>query len=355
MSRTRSLRAAGAAALALALAGCASTSPSTGTGIGTGQAGAAGGADAGPADSYLATGSGWVDYLQWDATGSGMLTEDTLTGTVPQERVSSSQSPITVTVDGSSVDISGLSSARYGSLSGGSLTLQVLQAGGTLGTDTFTAAGQSAFNGAVQALQQRAQSDDNAGAQQQQAASRASANQAAEQRTSTDLAAVRGLSFGSDLGQLSQDVRKTNSDLAAENTAAAAGQDGPGGPQCYNLTANVDYDAESNVEYDAQNSVGYDLQNNLRPDVATGRQDISALQADLSSLQSLGLAAPPGAPSAMAAARSAISRAVSTANGDIQQVNSDVSQAYSLANSMATGNCAGDGPGSPPSPVKDLS
>ncbi len=69
----------------------------------------------------------------------------------------------------------------------------------------------------------------------------------------------------------------------------------------------------------------------------------------------MGLATPSGAQAAISAARSVISHAVLTANADIQKVNSDVSQAYSLANNMATGNCAGDGPGSPSSPIQPIS
>jgi len=314
------------------------------------------GPGAGPADSYLATGQGWVDYIQWDATGTGTLTEDTLLGAAPQEAVISRQFPITVTINGSSVDISGLNEAKYGTLSGGTLTLQVLnQNSGQLGSDTFTAAGQDAFNAAVQTLQHQVQSDNNTALHQQAQASQASANTAAEQKASSGLATVQGISFSSDLGQMASDVKKTNSDLADEKTAAAAGQDGPGGPQCYNLTANVDYDAESNVEYDAQNNFGYDLQYNLQPHISSDRSATSALQNDLSTLQGMGLAAPSGAQSAISAAQSVISQAVSAANADIQQVNSDVSQAYSLANGMATGNCAGDGPGSPSSPIQPIS
>ena len=65
--------------------------------------------------------------------------------------------PVAVTANGSSLDISGLSAAKFGTLSGGTLTLQVLQSSGQLGTATFAAAGQNAFNAAVQALQQQAQ------------------------------------------------------------------------------------------------------------------------------------------------------------------------------------------------------
>ena len=47
----------------------------------------------------------------------------------------------------------------------------------------------------------------------------------------------------------------------------------------------------------------------------------------------------------------AIGQAAAKANGEIDQVNADVTQAYSIANGMATGSCAGDGPGRPPVPI----
>jgi hypothetical protein len=78
------------------------------------------------------------------------------------------------------------------------------------------------------------------------------------------------------------------------------------------------------------------------------------MQSDLSNLQSSGLPAPSGAQAAITTAQNAISNAVSAANADISQENSYVNQAYSAANSIATGNCAGDGPGSSPSPIQPI-
>jgi hypothetical protein len=69
----------------------------------------------------------------------------------------------------------------------------------------------------------------------------------------------------------------------------------------------------------------------------------------------MGLPAPAGAGRAITAAQNAISAAISTANADIIQEDGYVSQAYTLSDSIATGNCAGDGAGSPPSPIQDIS
>jgi trimeric autotransporter adhesin len=343
MSSTRTLLAAGAAAALLAMAGCGSASPLASSS----QAALTSSPDAGPADSYLATGSGWVNYIQWDSTGTGTLTADTLTGTAPDEQVSSSQSSIVVTIDGSSVDISGLSSAKYGTLSSGKLTLQVLASNGTLVTDTFTPAGQSAFNSAVQALQQQAQSDNSGAVQQEQQASQASANATAEQQASSDLATVQGVSLTSDLGQLASDVKQTGTDFGTVKADAGNGQ----GDYCSNADT-VASDADT-VASDAD-TVSSDL-DTLTNDLHSDRSAISTLQDDLTSLQNMNLAAPSGAQAAISAAQSAIRHAVSTANADIQQENGLVSQAYQVANGLASGQCSDSGPGSPPSPIQDIS
>lgn len=202
--------------------------------------------------------------------------------------------------------------------------------------------------------QQQARQQAQAQASQSAAAAQASTDAAARQQAQNALSTLQGLSLAPDLGKLSADLTHTSKDLAAEKAAAAAGPNADGG-NCYNLTANVDYDARSNVAYDAQADFGYDLQYNLVPDIASGRQDVTALQSALSDLQNLGQPAPPGAQPAITTAQNAISNAVTTANADTSQENGYVTQAYQVASGIATGNCAGDGPGSTPSPIQGIS
>lgn len=116
------------------------------------------------------------------------------------------------------------------------------------------------------------------------------------------------------------------------------------GGYCYNLQSNVDYDVQSSLEYDLST---------LTSDISTARQDITTVRADLANLNSSGLPLPAGA-AASVAARQAIRQAVSAANADIDQVNQDVVTAYAAGNATATGSCAGDGPGSPPTPVSHI-
>jgi hypothetical protein len=195
--------------------------------------------------------------------------------------------------------------------------------------------------------QQQAEQQAQAQASASAAASQASANAAAEQQAQNDLSTLQGWSLSNDLSSLSSDVTQTNNDLATVKSDAANGQ----GSYCDNVYTAAD-DADT-VSYDAD-TLSDDL-DTLTNDIATGRSDIGAFQGDLSTLQQMGLPAPSGAQAAISAAQGTLSQAVQTANTDIGQENGLVSQAYSIANDLATGSCSGGGPGSPPSPIQDIS
>jgi hypothetical protein len=108
------------------------------------------------------------------------------------------------------------------------------------------------------------------------------------------------------------------------------------------------------IEYDVNGSFQYDL-NQPANAIPVTRADITTLNDGLSSLSASGLPAPSGASAAITSAQQAISQAISAANRDIDSENPVVTQAYAIANAMATGACAGMGPGSPPSPLPHLS
>ena len=289
------------------------------------------------ANAYLATGSNWVNYLQWSNQGVGSLTDDTLSGTAPDEQVSSSQTPLTVSVNGSEVTFSGLT-PDTGTLANGTLTLQVLDPDGTLGTDTFTPATQDQFNQAVAVLQNQAASDNSGAVQASASASQASASAAAGQQAQAGLAAVQGISFTSDLSSLAGDVTQANTDLGTVKSDAANGQ----GTSCSNADT-VESDLDT-VTSDAD-TVTSDL-DGLTSDISSARQAISALQGDVSV---------PGAPAAITTAQGTISSAISTANGDIGQTNGDVAAAAQVLGSLATGSCSNIGIPYSPSPIPAIS
>lgn len=285
---------------------------------------AACGGSSGP-QTYLASDSSEVVLVQWqpDSNGiQGTLADDSISGTAPSESVSVQSAPFTGTINGSSVTLNingGFlvgTKALYATLNDGTLAINTLSSGGSIQSGNLQSSSTSAYNQAVAALH-KSISQANAqavAAQQAQAQAQQQANTQAEQTAGNDLDTLESAdSFTSDLGDLSGDVSQTNSDLAGEKTDAAAGVNGPGGPACYNLEENVDYDATENVEYDATENLGY---------------------------------------AAISAAYQAIRQAIATANGDIDQENADVSDAYSLANGMATSSCTG--PGSRPAPIRHI-
>jgi hypothetical protein len=155
--------------------------------------------------------------------------------------------------------------------------------------------------------------------------------------------------FSTDLQDLKQDVAEANNDLAMTRADGAHGQ----GDDCDNLEA-VDSDAADAVTADQQDAAEADL-NSLTADLASANDDIQAVNQALTAVQQDGNEPPPGATDAIAAVRSAEDLAKSTANAEIQAVNADVTSAYAVADSLATGSCAGDGPGEPPGPLATLS
>jgi uncharacterized RDD family membrane protein YckC len=168
----------------------------------------------------------------------------------------------------------------------------------------------------------------------------------AEQLAQTDLTTLQqGHTFTNDLGSLTSDASQTGTDTATTKSDAALGAD------CYNVST-VKIDA-STVGTDAS-IVSMDLAT-LTGDIGTATQDIATMRNDLANLAASGLPATPGAATAIAAADQAINRAVAQANSEIGQVNADVTRTYSLANAMATGSCAGDGPGRAPAPIRHIS
>lgn len=156
--------------------------------------------------------------------------------------------------------------------------------------------------------------------------------------------------FGSDLAALATDVKATDVDLGTTRSDAAQGA----GDYCTNVNSTVFNDAASTVFNDAQSSYFNDLQT-LARDIGTTRTDVTSLQAALKQLTIDGLPAPSGSSGAIASAISAIASALAAGNIGADQVNGDVLAAYRVANGMATGSCAGMGPGNPPAGVHHIS
>lgn len=309
--------------------------------------------------SYLCPFSGEKELLQWKASDgqiTGTYQDAQLTGTAPDEQVSAGSGYLTGTIRGSGITLNlNEASVWYGTITSSTVVLDVPQPDGTIQAVMCARSDVPAWNAAVQSLDDQASTDNNAANEQAAEQQEEEQHQQEEQQAQAAVNTLTSFSLTGDLGQLSNDVQKVAADLAAETTDAAQGATGPGNPACYNVQSNVSYDAENNVEYDAANTFGYDLQYDLQQDISDGRSEISAVQSDLAKLEAASIAIPTGAQNAISAAQAAINNAISSANSDIAKVNSDVNSAYSIANNLATGNCQGDGPGTPPSPIQDLS
>ena len=306
--------------------------------------------------SFLASNSAQVEFIQWQPAASGgiqgTIASDQVSGTAPDETVSVQSVQFTGTVNGSSVTMNidggflvGIRTLNA-TLNGGTLSLSFVGSSGSIQTSTFVQSGISAYNLAVAALHKQVSHANVLAAQEQARAQQQQQDNQDLQTAQQDLATVQGVSFASDLNALAGDVKQTNSDLAGEQKDAAAGPNADGGG-CYNLQQNVEYDAQQNVDYDLQQNVGYDLQQNLLADIRSARQDVATLEGDLQALSGDGVAAPAGVAAAISSVDSAIRQAKATANADIDQANADDVQAYSIADNMATGSCAGDGIGKP--------
>jgi hypothetical protein len=151
-------------------------------------------------------------------------------------------------------------------------------------------------------------------------------------------------------GSLNGDVKQAGNDLATTKSDASQGQ----GTDCTNVQSTVYNDAASTLYNDQESSLTNDV-DSLSRDISSVRGDIGTVNSDLQALQADGVSAPSGAGSAISSAQSAIASAIGQANPDINSVQSDVSQGFSIANGLAYGNCAGDGPGNPPAGIQPVS
>lgn len=169
-------------------------------------------------------------------------------------------------------------------------------------------------------------------------ARRAADQRAAEQAVgelSSDIDAVT-----SPLSTLRSDRKQADADLAGTQHDARRGP----GSDCYNAQT-VDYDAADNVGYDVTDGMSYD-RNEIRDAISAARQAIEDVTSALNVLNADGLPAPIGADRTVRAARTAITSTVAAANTEIDRGNADLSSAYQIANGIASGACAGTGPGS---------
>ena len=307
---------------------------------------------------YLAHASDGVIFIQWTQSGtsvSGTAEVDTLTGTPPNQSVSTKTISVSGQVQGSTITLSFNGGTEvFGTLSDGSFTVNFPQSDGSLAPITFHSATASDFNQALSALQ------GNTGAQNSQAAA---ANQLASERAAIDQAAasvshgINGLSqdvnaltgslgaYGKDLGQAQTDLATT---AKAEQQVIAEAQGGTDPNQVCTDSDSVGTDADT-VGTDGD-TVSTDA-DGTESAATTVRNDIAGLQQAFAALQNAQAQLPSytdGAPGqsavnqAVGAAQQALTSTLATANGYIAQVNGYQTQAFQDAQGAAqAGDCAG--------------
>jgi len=325
----------------------------------TGIAGAAGGSGTSSTlppigNGYISTGADYVDFIQWnnnDGTLSGSAQAVVVQGTPPDAKTSSDTLSVSGTLNGSAISVSFEGSPpEFGTISGGSFTLDFPQPDGTLAPITFNSVSAEQYNSAVADLGQRV-------SQANQTAANAEALQKEEQKIDADAAQAQsdiseGLS--GDESSLTQDVKgippllqEAASDLAKAKAEEQTVAGEPGAAQqCDNsYTTSDDAYTVSDDAYsvaDQASTVQDDL-NAIRQTVQSLQSDFATLQSDESSLPGYN---PSGAPSksdvsnAIAGANGAVASAIPTTNGYIDQVNADVTTAYQYAGQATqAGNC----------------
>ena len=145
---------------------------------------------------------------------------------------------------------------------------------------------------------------------------------------------------------LASDSSKIAGDVALLRNDAKPGQSGTAEPACYNLKNNVDPDAAA-IGYFVENDITNDV-GNLQSDINTLESDIRNFKQDLADFANDGVHAPPRVAATLADVRAKISAAVTGANAAIRAMQDSVNAAYAEGNKLATGPCAGDGPGTAP-------
>ena len=172
-------------------------------------------------------------------------------------------------------------------------------------------------------------------------------DQQAEQDALTSL--TQDANFDSDLGSIADDVKSTAADLASTRADA---KDGPG-DDCQNASSTVYNDAATTVYNDAATTLYNDVLT-LSRDIDTAKEDLTDVQSAQKQLETDGVPGSADAPATIRAAQGTIAAATKAANADIDKVNRSMAEAYKVANSIATGSCAGLGPGDPPEPLAHI-
>lgn len=316
-------------------------------------------------NGYLSSSSNEAIFIQWNQSGgsvSGTAQDDWITGTAPNQSLSTKTIVVSGQQNGRTISLSfDGNTEEFGTISGGSFTLNFPQSDGSLAPVTFQQSSTSSFNSAVAALNASITQANQTAAEQAQIQKQQAAINGDLQSVNGDIAGLNAASFSSDLAPLSGDVSKAASDLASSQQAAQTANGEQGAPnQCTDAGASEDkagyVQDDAGYVQDVASQVANDA-TSVRGLIARASSDFQQMQADEGNLPSYHVNAPSQSEldQAIASAQQTVANTIAIVNTAIGQVNSDQAaayQAYSGALAQA-GNC---GPPAPaPSTIQTIS
>lgn len=297
---------------------------------------------------YLDANSSNVSFLQWqtDRAGDlqGTIDQASASGLAPNEAVITNNGSLSGLISGTSVTLNIGGNADYGTVTDGTLTLNVRQTDGSIQPVVYRQASPADYNDALANLNGSVQQANATAAQQRQKQQDAGSLSDDITGIGRDENSLKG-----DLSSMGQDVSGTSTDLAAtrsdELKVLAEAHDGTDNGTVCGDAGGVEGDA-GGVEGDAGGLSGD--RTSLTSDLSSLRSHIASAGSDLSTVEQ----EQPGYDSSqdqqtINGARSLISQIVTEANADIDEENGYLTAAYQHAKAAAAaGNC---GPPSAPS------
>ncbi len=246
---------------------------------------------------------------------------------------------------------SGSSTATFGTISGGSLSLQLTQTNGSLTTFTLRASSVTAYNNALARWQNQLNKQNNAAANAEAKAQQASEEQqqllanlqAAISTVDNDLATMQSPgTLSNDLAVVDNDLAVVQNGLAVVHNgnsvltnAISAGTDHAG--LCSDVSA--EYQDAGEVVGDTKAMVS-DATSSLNSDLGQDQQVMYNAPEDWATYWEAQHALPTQVPTtpipplkvAIAEGQATINQAIGHVNADIRQANSYIAQAYAMPN-----------------------
>jgi hypothetical protein len=314
--------------------------------------------------NYLRVGSSEIVFVQFAVTDQnvvGVLHDDVLNVSPADQSnftpavfsISSNVYNFTGTDDSGHLTlfINGNSTATFGTVSGGSLSLQLTQSDGSVATLTLGGSSLTAYNNALARWQNQLNNENNAAANTEAKAQQAAENQqqllnnlnAAITTVDNDLSTMQNPgTLSDDLGVVDNDLAVVNNDLnVVHNDNAVLTNDISTGTDHSGLCGDVstEYQDAGVVVSDTKVMVN-DAETSLDSDLGQDQQAMDNAPMDWATYWEAQHALPTEVPTtpipplkvAVAEGQSTINQAIGHVNADIRQANSYIAQAYAMPN-----------------------